>query len=457
MTTTSDTNIKTYTPISKNEIITNTTYRNNIASNYTELIENFEKSFRYEENKNEYWGPTELSIFYGSPLYIQASETQKITLNHLYWITQYNQTASTEANAVLYNQITEGVFNAVGGYEILCKELSLETEQEHTHIRAFHSVGYATRNALFGNTAFTRPKPIQSKINSSHKSTNISLFLPNLNWESLKEDAWKQISIRLSSGNGKAFYSEYLLSLHKMGKRIPVQTTGLLGQVVPQSVSKLLTTNFGSSPFSACFFYATRYMANMLLKNWEQRYLQHYKYLEQSGRHIPVPVAISYYHMLDESYHTTISQLISQDLYKDFNKPTLYEQFMANAVFYRGQELLLSGLSGVMPSTFRNDGLFLQPLYKILTSPVFSFDHDTALHWLRRALCEEHDGYHMNIKHHHRLITTMKQAFQPLNYLWPVNRQLGIMSSGCSIERNLRANKKDFDLFSKSSEQVKNY
>jgi hypothetical protein len=50
----------------------------------------------------------------------------------------------------------------------------------------------------------------------------------------------------------------------------------------------------------------------------------------------------------------------------------------------------------------------------------------------------------------------MRQAFQPLNYLWPVNRQLAIMSSGCSIDRNLRANKKDFELFSKSSEQIKN-
>jgi hypothetical protein len=447
---------KTFPMNSKHEIVTNTTYKNNISSNYTEIIEQLEKNFSYEENKDQYWGPVELSIFYGSPLYDQASETQKIALNHLYWITQYNQTASTEANAVLYNQITEGVFTAVGGYDILCKELSLETEQEHAHIRAFHSVGHATRKALFGNTAFTRPKIKLIKINSRHKSTNINLFLPSLNWESLKEDAWKQISIRLSSGNGKAYYSEYLLSLQQMGKRIPVQTTGLLGQVVPPSVSKLLTTNFGSSPFSACFFYATRYMANMILKNWEQRYLQHFKQLEHSGSHIPAPVAISNYHMLDESFHTTISQLISQDLYKEFNNPTIYEQLMANAVFYRGQELLLSGLSGVMPSTFRNDGVFLQPLYRILRSPIFSFDHNSALHWLQRALCEEHDGYHANIKHHHRLITTMRQAFQPLNYFWPVNRQLAIMSSGCSIDRNLRANKKDFELFSKSSEQIKN-
>ena len=456
MTTTNAKTVKAIPLNSKNEIVTNTTYRNNIASNYTEIIEQLEKNFSYEENKNEYWGPVELSIFYGSPLYEQASETQKIALNHLYWITQYNQTAATEANAVLYNQVTEGVFNAVGGYDILCKELSLETQQEHAHMHAFHSVGYATRKALFGNTAFSRPKPILSKINSKHRLTNISLNLPNLNWENLKEDAWKRISIQLSSGNGKQFYSEYLLSLEQMGRRIPVQTSGLLGQVVPASLSKLLTTNFGSSPFSACFFYATRYMANMLLKNWEQRYLQHYKQLDQSGSIIPAPVAISYYHMLDESFHTTISQLISQDLYKEFNKPTLYEQLMANAVFYRGQELLLSGLSGVMPSTFRNDGVFLQPLYRILRSPVFDFDHDTTMHWLQRALCEEHDGYHMNLKHHHRLLTAMKHAFQPLNYLWPVNRQLGIMSSGCSIMRNLQANKKDYDLFSKSSNQMKN-
>jgi hypothetical protein len=138
----------------------------------------------------------------------------------------------------------------------------------------------------------------------------------------------------------------------------------------------------------------------MLLKNYEHRYLTYFKQRQQADLEIAAPTAISYYHMLDESFHTTTSQLISQDLYKEFNQPTLYEQLMANFMFYRGQEVLLSGLSGVLPATFRNDGTFLQPLYQILRSPIFGLDHQEALQRLAEGVCQEHDGYHMNLKHH---------------------------------------------------------
>lgn len=432
------------------QVLTEVTFQNNKASNYTEVIESLDREFNYEANRNHYWGPAELSLFYGSPLYEQASAAQKLALNHLYWVTQYNQTAATEANAILYNNVTEGVFSVVGGYDTLCQELSLETEQEHHHIHAFHSVGYATRKSLFGSPKLVKPKPrLKTKKPSrskpgSHSSSDYTLKLPSFDWARFHEDACRSLSCKLSSGGGSSAYSSYLRSFEMRSLPIPVQTTGLLGQVVPASLSKLVTISFGTSPFSACFFYATRYLANMLLKNYEHRYLQYFRSLDQAKEFIPSPTAISYYHMLDESFHTTTSQLIAQDLYKEFAEPTIYERLLANLMFYRGQQVMLSGLSGVMPATFRNDSPFIQPLYQILRSSLFDMSHDEALHWLERSLCFEHEGHHMNLRHHHRLLTTMRQAFLPLTYLWQANRSLDVMAAGASIEKSLKANRHDF-------------
>jgi hypothetical protein len=440
---------------SRHEQLTASTYKNNCASNYTEIIEQLDRDFTYEENKDSYWGPQELSLFYGTNLFKQASETQKLALNHLYWVTQYNQTAATEANAILYNQVTEGVFSALGDCTLLCKELSLETDQEHHHIHAFHSVGYKTKKALFNNPKYRQPKARTTHSKPKPGRAKYSLSMPTLDWERLREDAYRLLSIRLSSGGGGKAYSEYLKLLQQNGKHLPVQKAGLLGQVVPSSLSKFLTINFGSSPFSACFFYATRYKANMILKNYEYRYLQYYKQLNQNSKAIPAPTSISYYHMLDESFHTTTSQLISQDLYKQFNKPTLYESLMANIIFYRSQQLMLSGISSVLPATFRNDGHFLMPLYQILRSPIFELEHEEAMEQLEQALCTEHEGYHMNLQHHQRLITTMQQAFQPMNYLWKVNKNLEIMDEGKSIEKNRETNRQAFIKFKESSSDLK--
>lgn len=437
----------------RHQVLTDVTYRNNRASNYTEIIEKLDQDFCYDDNCRHYWGPPELSLFYGSTLYLQASPSQRLALNHLYWITQYNQTAATEANAILYNNVTEGVFSVIGGYDTLCQELSLETEQEHHHIHAFHSVGYKTRKSLFGIQKLVKSqskllvKKVLGKQGMSSKSNDFVLRLSSLDWDKLHEDACRQISFRLSSGKGNFAYSSYLQAIEQSKQSIPVQTTGLLGQVVPSSLSKLITVSFGTSPFSACFFYATRYLANMLLKNYEQRYLQYYRKLAQAKEFIPSPTAISYYHMLDESFHTTTSQLIAQDLYKEFSNPTMYERLLANFMFYRGQQVMLSGLSGVMPATFRNDAPFIAPLYQILRSSIFNLSHEDSLFWLRQSLCHEHEGHHMNLKHHHRLLTTMRQAFQPLSYLWNSNRNLDVMASGADIQKSLAGNARALEAF----------
>jgi hypothetical protein len=352
-------------------------YRRNTESDFTEKIEELDRNFNYSSNKDYYWSEPELSLLYGTPLYEQASDSQKKALNHLYWATQYNQTAATEANAVLYNQVTAGVFGTLGGYENICRELDLETAQERHHIHAFHMIGYKTKRDLLG-AAFnasiqgksSKKNDLPGKLASVKKS---QLF--TFNWQSsplsgFQESALRFVTNKVLLKNQARHYSQYLRELEEKGEAIPAQTTGLLGHLAPKPLLQFFTLNCGTSPFLACVFYVTRFMANMLIKNYEYRYSLYYRELEKKGEFIPDPLAFSHFHLLDEAFHTTTSQLIAQDLYKDFTKPTAYEIFLANLTIYRAQSVGLNGLSGGMPAIFRSDESFMLSFYRLLQSPV---------------------------------------------------------------------------------------
>ncbi|MCU0568043.1 MAG: hypothetical protein MUF49_15770 [Oculatellaceae cyanobacterium Prado106] len=440
--------------------LTEINYRRNTESDYTERMEALDRAFDYERDRHHVWGEPELSLLYGTPLYEQASESQKLALNHLYWATQYNQTAATEANTVLYNQVTTGVFAAMGGYDTLCKELDLETEQERHHIHAFHTIGYKTKKALLGQAGFTatiasKNKPSQTRQRTSKGTAKTQpKYVASKGQESPLPDfqdkalrfATRQIFLKEQS----LYYSQYLQQLESKGEEIPAQTTGLVGQLGSRPLLKFFTLNCGSSPFLASVFYVARFMANMLLKNYEYRYFQCHRNLERQGEFIPAPVAVSYYHLLDESFHTTTSQTIAQDLYKDFAKPTAYERWVANLIIYQAQRVALSGLSASLPGIFRSDDAFILPLYRLLQSPVFNFSPSESLHWLEQSLCQEHEGFQVNLKYHDRLLTNLQQMFTDIDYLWGVNREMRLMVKGGAIAPVLEQNRKALRQFAAS-------
>ena len=433
--------------------LTEINYRRNTESDFTEKIEELDKNFNYSNNSECYWGEPELSLLYGTPLYDQASPTQKKALNHLYWATQYNQTAATEANAVLYNQVTAGVFGAFKDYETLCQELDLETEQERHHIHAFHMMGYKTKKALLGSAFNASIQGKSYKKKDSPQQSRSPFFSFNLQSSPLsgyQESLSRFVTNKVMLKNQAHCYSTYLRKLEAKGEAIPAQTTGLLGQLGPKPLLQFFTLNCGSSPFLATVFFVTRFMANMLVKNYEYRYSHYHKELERNGEFIPAPVAVSHYHMLDEAYHTTTSQLISQDLYKDFAKPTAYEKFLANLTVYRAQAVGLSGLSGGIPAIFRNDDTFALSFYRLLQSPVFNMSDQEALEWLEKCMCQEHDGFHLTLKYHQRLLTDLRRLFEPIDYLWRVNREMSVMASGGSIDKAIKNNIKAFERFSKT-------
>lgn len=373
--------------IKKHIKLTDINYRNNQESDYTEKMQELDRTFDYEKNKDHYWIEPEFSLFYGTPLYEQASPSQKLALNHLYWVGMYNLTAASETNTILYNQITASVFFSFGStYETLCLMLDLETNQERHHIHAFRSMGNAIEKALLG-----------------------------------------RVLIGTTSDEEK---SEVI---HK----------GLAHRVAPGPLKQIFSLNWGSSPFLASQYYSLRYIANLMLKNKEYSHSQYFRKLEKQGDYIPAPSALSFYHFMDESFHTTTSQMIAQDLYKDFAKPSAYETFLANLVIYMAQRTIFGSLSGAIPALYTSDKTFAIPLsYQLLQTPLFGMSATEALDWMKKCFCQEHQGFHTTLKYHQRLHSEMSRFFSNLEFLWPINQEWKVMAKGGSIGKAIADNSK---------------
>jgi hypothetical protein len=421
-----------------------TTYRNNAESDYTENIQKLSKTFNYQDNRNHYWSEPEQSLLYDSPLYESASPAQRLALNHLHWFVNYNYISDSEAETAFLNQVTGSVFDAIGGYKTLADELTVETEQEHYHMNAFRKVGLMTATALIDKQGLSA----LLKWNS-YKLTLGNEALPTYQYYALR-----------SIANGafrkdKSRYSQYLQKLEaKHQFIIKAPTTGMLGRSLNYSlpIESFFSFNWGAgSPFMACHFYAIRFIANLYLKNMEHAIVKYFKKLQYRQEFIPAPTAISHNHFLDEAFHTTISQLIAKDMYKDFAHPSAYERFIANVAILALQRGTLGGLSAVLPHRyFPDDFAIMELVYRVLQSPVFGISETDALSWIERCFCQEHDGFHLADSNRQRLLTDLRHFFSELDYLWPVNREMQVMANRGSITQALHRNRQTFAQFSRS-------
>lgn len=428
----------------KHDKLIETTYRSNTSSNYTEKIEELSNNFNYNSNSGSYWSEPKQSLLYGSPFYEVASPSQKLALNHLHWFSNYNYISDSETETVIFNQITSSVFEAIGGYETLSKELAMETEQEYYHIKAFRKIGLMTAKTLIGKEG----------LNKLLKWHSYKLVLGEDSLQTYKYYALSSIATTMLSSH-KQNYSSYLRELEAENRFIlEAPTTGMLGRSLKYSLplQSFFSFNWGAgSPFMACQFYAMRIIANLYLKNMEHSIAKYFKKLEKKGEFIPVPTAVSHYHFWDESFHTTISQLLAKDLYKDFAKPTAYEKFVANMAIYMMQTGTLGGLSGVLPHRyFADDYSIIDLIYSLFKGPVFGMSAQEALHWLNQCLCCEHEGFHVAMENRQRLLSEMRRFFEDLDYLWPVNREMRLMASRGSISEAIQNNIKTFEHFSRS-------
>lgn len=421
-----------------------TTYRNNADSDYTENIVRLSKAFNYQENSQHYWSEPEQSLLYGSPLYEMASPAQRLALNHLHWFVNYNYISDSETETAFFNQVTASVFDAVGGYKTLSDELAVETEQEHCHINTFRKVGLMTATALIdkeGLSSLLKWNSYKLTLGKDRLSTYKYYAL-----RSIAKGAFKSEQDR---------YSQYLQKREEKDKFIlKASTTGMLGRSLEYSVplQSFFSFNWGAgSPFMACHFYTMRIIANLYLKNMEHSIVKYYKRLDNRGEFIPAPTAISRNHFLDEAFHTTISQLISKEMYRDFTKPNAYERFVANWAVMMLQRGTLGGLSGVLPHRyFSDDHALMELVYRLLQSPLFGMSAQDALCWVERCFCHEHDGFHVAAKNRQRLLEDLRHFFVDVDYLWSVNREMNMMAARGSISQALQKNRKTFELFSQS-------
>jgi len=367
---------------------------------------------------------------------------------------QYSKVPTDEASTMMFNQITASVFSTLGGFEKLCQELDLETKQESYHIHAFQKISRLTKKALLGKKfiQFSQRmnKGFYKKKVKNWQQLNLSTINPGISnlFDSLPYQALRYINKVMLESKGN-HPSKYLKELEKKNEFLHVPTDGVLRQFPFRRLTmQLLTLSFGTSPFLASHYYALRLVANMMLKNWEYNYVLYFRNLKKNAEFIPTPTSISYFHFLDESFHTTISKTIAQDMYKFFPKPTAYERFVANISLYLMQ-LNLKGISGVIPYRFIEDDLGLMFFfYQLLQTSLFDMSASEALYWLEKCFCQEHDGFHMTSNYHQHFLPSLRQLFDRIEYLWPVNNEMRLMASADNIDKAIQSNIKAFKQFS---------
>ncbi|MEH1850172.1 MAG: hypothetical protein V7L11_00445 [Nostoc sp.] len=408
-------------------------YGNNLDSDYTEKIQELDRNFNYSANSNAYWSEAKHSILYGTPLYEQASLSQKLALNHLHWVFFYKRVADSETELIHYNTITADCLMAANSdYKMLVELLAHETYQERQHIHAFSQINYKTTKAVLGKKALVNPVSDETTVREQKrdKSSNYISTAANL--------------IAMMLPGKKQSHADF-------DKYLSFPTNGFFNGFSGKSDlsrKQFFSDNWRSYPFLAANFYAVRYMANLLLKNHEFGIHCYFNKLQKNNEFIASPTAISHYHFLDEAFHTTTSLFLGRDFHKYLPKASRYEKWIANLAILQAQHENLNAISGISTNRFLSDGDVMIFLMKLLQSPVFDMSSQEARQWIEKCLCHEHEGFHVNLKVHNNLLSDLRKFAEQLDYLWPINRNMSVMASGGSIKKAIKNNIKSFNQFS---------
>ena len=250
-------------------------YHNNLNTDFTDKIEELDRQFKYDSNSSHFWSPPELSLLYGTPVWEVATASQKLALNHMFWVAQYNYAAFSEIETIDYNTITGECFSAISQeYEVIARQLEHESFQERSHIHAFYKVNYQTIKALLGKQAFINPT--KKKVNQSNNQ--IKEQFSNYQYNIL-------YSITNILRNKKELYhSEHLKKLERENKLNSTSTGGFfhISGKRPKSLLRFFAFSWGSSPFLASQYYTVRFIANMLLKTQEHSIFTYFTLLINS-------------------------------------------------------------------------------------------------------------------------------------------------------------------------------
>ena len=368
-------------------------YRRAKATDHSPKLDELAANFNYDDCQDDYWNPIEYSLLYGTPLWEQASESQRVVLNQLYWVAYYSQIISAEIATIFFNQTSAAGLYSLEGFRLVCDTLDLETAQERSHINAFRTVIDTVEETLFGQRVFGYPM----------------------------RSPFRETMIFADSDRFRSWW-----------KGIQLHCFGLLS---------------AGNTFLAC-----QYLTVRGLRTLNGKLVQH-KLSSVSSKHphpeqSPIPAQITYYHFLDESFHFNTSTILSHDVTHCLKPPTPFERQVAN-LGIRGCQKDHYHVSVAVNGLFWYDPALYPAIYRILRSPLFDLSPEEANAMMRDCFTQETEGLHRSFKTHDEAIASYKVYLEPLDFISQKNQEMNIMASN-SIPKYLKTQKKALQRFNLS-------
>jgi len=364
--------------------------RKNEEDDHTAAIDEAADSFCYDACKDNYWNPEPFSLLYGTPLWDEASPSQRVMLNQLYWVAYYNQIISSEIATIFFNQVAAAGLYSLEDFRSICDTLDFESKQERAHINAFKTISETVEWEVFGERFFTYPmKGPYTETMIYHSNNRAQQY-----WRSLQLKAFTLMS------SGSAFLgSQYLL------------------------VRGLRTLNG---------------------KLIQHRLSEHYSDSENREGE-PIPSAISYFHFMDESHHFNTSRIIALDVTRSLDPPTAFEKWAVNRGV-RGCQRDHFHFSVAVNGIFWYEPALFPVIYKLLRSHVFEMDRNEALTMMQKCFCEENDGQHASRELQRVAFESYCAFVDTVGHLDAGNREMTLIRSN-SVERYLQQNRRAMKRF----------
>lgn len=365
-------------------------YRRNKAQDNTPQIDTLAEEFCFEDAKDSYWNPEMFSLLYGTPLWGEASETQRVRLNQLYWAAYYSQIISAEIATIFFNQTSAAGLYSMEDFRLVCDTLDLESAQERAHVNAFKRVGEKFEEAVFGERIFTYPMRGPYAQTMIHANSN------------RVKNFWRWIQLNaftlLSSGNA----------------------------------------------FIACQYFTVRGVRTLNGKLIQHQLSRFYSKSEEK-ENAPAPSQISYCHFLDESFHFNSSTIISHDVLRSLRAPTRFERWVANRALH-GSQSDHYHFSTAINGLFWYDPALYAKVYKILRSPVFAMNDAEAREMMWKCFAEESDGLHESARSRQIAIDSYREYLSDIDYVDGANKEMAIMRRN-TVEKHVRTNRRALKKF----------
>jgi hypothetical protein len=366
-------------------------HRKNKEQDNTEKLDEAAKQFSYDACKDEFWNPEKFSLLYGTPLWDQSTESQKVLLNQLYWVAYYSQIISAEIATIYLNQAAAAGFYSFEDFRIVCDNLDLESGQERAHINAFKKISEEMEYSVFGERVFTYPM----------------------------RPYYVETMIFQNTNRVKEFY-----------RRLQVQAYSLLST---------------GNAFLGCQYFTVRGLRTLKGKMIQHQLAQYYM-RHKDKENAPIPSKISFYHFLDESFHFNSSVIISQDVVHSLNKPTAFEAFVTNRLIEGCQKdhfYFSSAINGI----FWYDPALYKAIYKVLRSKAFGMNDADARQMLEKCFTQENEGMHEAFQSHKKAQESYKTYVEKMAFVNSKNKAMSLMAKN-SLEYQLSVNREGLRRFS---------